>query len=209
MERTERQQLIQQHLAAIEQLEEKEKTFDETMQWPPHGFYWLFHVVVGLVLGIIGASMSLMLNVIGALATGRHPLELIRVYLTFPMGAAALTEADGKVLFFGCLLYLVTGGLYGVLFHLVMRWYLVDVDRRTRFLIASVIGLGLWIVNFYFILSWLQPALLGGNWILTEIPFWVAAVTHLVFAWTMLLVETWGKFEPQDFTRNSSQEGQA
>ncbi|MEX2213501.1 MAG: hypothetical protein WD768_05205 [Phycisphaeraceae bacterium] len=209
MEQSEREQKIQHHLAEIRRLEAAraaQSAREPDAQWPPRGFYWLFHIVVGLVLGIIGAAVSLTVNVIGALAVGRHPLDLVRVYLTFPMGAAALNEERGKVLFFGCLLYLVTGGLYGVLFHLTMRWYTMDMDRRTRFLIASAIGLGLWIVNFYLILSWLQPALLGGSWILTEIPFWVAAVTHLLFAWTMLLVESWGRFEPYRLTSSDTRE---
>lgn len=195
MEQSERQRLIQQHFAQIRDLESDLPAEPES-EWPPRGFYWLFHIVVGMILGLIGAAVSLTVNVVGALATGRHPLDLIRVYLTFPMGARSLTEEDGKVLFFGCLLYLVTGGLYGILFHLVMRWYAGGLDRRSRFILASIIGLGLWIVNFYLIISWLQPALLNGNWILTEIPFWVAAVTHLLFAWTMLLVDSWGQFEP-------------
>ena len=60
-----------------------------------------------------------------------------------------------------------------------------------RFLLATAFGLVLWIVNFYLILSWLQPLLLGGNWIVTMVPFWVAALTHLAFAWTMLVGELW------------------
>ena len=199
MEQSEREKMIQHHLSEIRRLEAAraaERPGEPTHDWPPRGFYWLFHIVVGMVLGMIGAAVSLAANVLGALAVGRHPLDLIRVYLTFPMGEAALVEERGKVLFCGCLLYLVTGGLYGVLFHLVMRWYASDMDRRTRFLIASAVGLGLWIVNFYLVLSWLQPALLGGTWILTEIPFWVAAATHLVFAWSMLLIDSWGRFEP-------------
>jgi len=206
MQQSEREQLIRQHFAEIRQLEQ-ERGEAPVVQWPPPGFYWLFHILVGMILGMIGSAISLTLNVIGAVTVGRHPLDLIRVYLTFPMGEAALTEERGKALFFGCLLYLVTGGLYGILFHLIMRWYAVNLDRRTRFLIASAIGLGLWIINFYLILSWLQPALLGGSWILTEIPFWVAAVTHLVFAWSMLFIESWGQFEAYHSPTTSLQGG--
>lgn len=131
---------------------------------------------------MIGAAASLMVNVLGALLAGRHPLDLIRVYLTFPMGEAALTEERGKVLFVGCVLYLTTGGLFGIVFHLMMRWCFTDAPPRKRFIAATAMGLGLWVVNFYLVLSWLQPVLLGGSWIITEMPFYIAAGTHLVFA---------------------------
>jgi hypothetical protein len=54
----------------------------------------------------------------------------------------------------------------------------------------------IWLVNYYLLLSWIQPLLFGGNWILTQIPPWVAFLTHLVFGWTMALVYPLGKFEP-------------
>ena len=63
---------------------------------------------------------------IGAPIAGKNPLELIRVYLTFPLGESALrlTEqpgghyvlGDGMILAFGCCLYLFTGMLLGVPF---------------------------------------------------------------------------------------------
>jgi hypothetical protein len=46
------------------------------------------------------------------------------------------------------------------------------------------------------VLSWLQPMLLGGNWILRMVPIGVAALTHLCFAWTVVAGEFWGRFEP-------------
>ena len=52
---------------------------------------------------------------------------------------------------------------------------------------ASGLAIAVWLVNFYGILSWLQPLLFGGNWIVERIPWWVAAATHLVFGWTMLV----------------------
>jgi hypothetical protein len=41
------------------------------------------------------------------------------------------------------------------------------------------------VVNFYLLLSWLQPLLFGGRWIAQLIPWWVAMITHLVFGWTV------------------------
>jgi len=191
-----RERLIRDHLDAIRKLQAAPSRADHANQWPPQGYYLLWHVVVGMMLGVVGASASLMANVIGASIFGKHPLQLIRVYLTFPMGAEALTESRGKVLTIGCLLYLVTGALYGVVFHLIMSTLFAADSLARRFVVATIIGLGLWIVNFYGVLSWLQPLLLGGDWIIREVPFWVAALTHLAFAWTMLLISGWGQFVP-------------
>jgi hypothetical protein len=125
-----------------------------------------------------------------------RPLQLIRVYLTFPMGEAALQAEQGMVLFVGCSLYLLTGALYGVAFHLVMSMYFADAAPGRKFLVGTLIGLALWIVNFYLVLSWLQPVLQGDNWIVRMVPWWVGAVTHLAFAWTVMVGEFWGRFEP-------------
>lgn len=164
--------------------------------WPPPGYYTPFHVLMGVLLGLVGAASSLLFNVVGASITGRHPLELIRVYLTFPLGAEALDLESGLAIGIGTCLYLTTGALYGIAFHLVLSRWFADASTGRRFLVATVLGLGLWIFNFYMVLSWLQPALFGGSWIVTLVPFWVAAATHLVFAWTMLLIEQWGQFIP-------------
>jgi len=190
---------LQEHLEAIEQLKREQATEQGAADWPPGGFYLLWHVVIGMMLGGIGALVSLAFNAIGATLVGKPALELIRVYLTFPMGEEAMTlhpgDDHGVVLFIGCCLYLVTGALYGVVFHLVMTWFFVKSSVLVRFIAATAMGIGLWLVNFYGVLSWLQPALQNGSWILDEIPIWVAALTHLAFAWTMLLVSFWGRFE--------------
>jgi hypothetical protein len=164
--------------------------------WPPRGYYLPFHVLVGAMLGFVGASSSLLFNVVGSLAVGQHPLELIRVYLTFPLAEQALKLDSGVALGIGTCLYLVTGSVYGVAFHLVMSRWFPKAPAARRFVVASALGIALWLVNFYGILSWLQPLLFGGNWIVRLVPFWVAALTHLVFAWTMLVAEQWGEFIP-------------
>ena len=118
--------------------------------------------------------------------------------MTFPMGEKALGLDSGTVLFLGCVLYLVTGALYGILIHLILTVFFAEASNGRRFLVATVIGLGLWVVNFYLILSWLQPLLLGGSWIVRLVPPWVGALTHLAFAWTIAAGENlgWGRFEP-------------
>lgn len=197
MDRQTRDRLVQEHLRAIRDLESTAVDGREDRDgWPPGRFYLLWHLVIGMMLGLIGALVSLACNIVGAPLFGEPPLKLIRVYLTFPMGERALDAEQGLVLFVGCLLYLGTGALYGIAFHLLMTLYFADASRLKRFLAGSAMGLGLWIVNFYLILSWLQPVLLGDNWIVRMVPWWVAALTHLSFAWAMLVGELWGRFEP-------------
>ena len=194
MDPTERRLSIEHHRQAIRQLE-AEGSPDAAASWPPSGFYLLWHLIVGMMVGALGALVSLGANALGAHMVDRHPLDLIRVYLTFPMGANALEVEEGALLFVGSVIYLLTGALFGILFHLVMTIYFAGTSAARRFAVATFLGLALWIINFYFILSWLQPILLGGNWIVRLVPMWVGALTHLTFAWTVAACEIWGRFD--------------
>jgi hypothetical protein len=168
-------------------------------QWQATGYYAAYHATAGFVLGGIAAMSSLLVNVVGALVFGKEPLELIRVYLTFPMGAQALdynAVDNGLILAIGCCLYIGTGMVYGILFQLVLTRFTADSSMRVRFLVVSGLAIAVWLVNFYGILSWLQPLLFDGNWIVERIPWWVAAVTHLVFGWTMLIIYPLGRYTP-------------
>ena len=168
--------------------------------WQPRGYYTTYHVLAGMVLGLFAAAASLLFNIVGAAMLGEHPLQLIRVYLTFPMGEKALsldTMQDGFALAAGCCLYLGTGMIGGIPFHLILSKFFGESSGTKRFVVATVLGLGVWLVNFYGVLSWLQPLLIGGNWIVQKIPLYVAVSTHLVFGWTMLLVDQWGRFVPR------------
>lgn len=60
------------------------------VQWQAKGFYTAYYATTGFMLGAVAAMSSLLFNIVGALVFGKHPLELIRVYLTFPMGGQAL-----------------------------------------------------------------------------------------------------------------------
>lgn len=169
---------------------------DADVQWPPRHYYTTYHVLGGCVLGACGAMTSLLFNIIGSSVAGLHPLQLIRVYLTFPLGDAALHADSGLALAIGCCLYLATGSVLGVPFQLVLSRWFVGAPFARRFAVVTGLALLLWLVNFYGILSWLQPLMFSGRWIVDEIPWWVAAATHLVFGWTMLLVEPLGAFIP-------------
>ena len=171
--------------------------------WPPKTFYWWYHITTGHILGSVGAIVSLLFNVVGSVLTGRHPFELIRVFLTFGMGESALKGDSDVMLLIGIILYIFTGALYGVIFEVLMYRYFSKSSRMKRIGVAIAIGLGIWIINFYGIISWLEPLLFGGNWILTTIPFWVAALTHILFALTMVFIGEWGHFEATDYRRQA------
>ncbi len=101
-----------------------------TEQWQERGYYTAYYATTGFFLGGVAAMASLLFNIVGSLLFEKQPLELIRVYLTFPMGAQALdfNEVDnGLILAIGCCLYLGTGMVYGILFQLVLTWFTAQV----------------------------------------------------------------------------------
>jgi hypothetical protein len=182
----------------VQQLEAELSRAPGASQWPPQGYYAVYHVLAGFVLGMFGAATSLVFNVVGSLLVGQDPLWLIRVYLTFPLGATALEPFpnDRLMLAIGCCLYLGTGMVLGMPFNLVLTRWLPNKSFAFQLLVISAMALFLWVFNYYAILAWLQPVLFGGQWIVQLIPWWVGALTHLVFGWTMLLVQPLGRFVP-------------
>jgi hypothetical protein len=199
MNQISKRQELDELRARVERLEGELGGAGEESRWQATGYYTAYHATTGFMLGAVAAMASLLVNIVGALLVGKHPLELIRVYLTFPLGAQALDldAVDGGVtLAIGCCLYLGTGMLYGILFEIVLTRYLNDVSVPARFAAVSALALAVWIVNFYGVLAWLQPLLFGGNWIAEQIPWWVGALTHLVFGWTMLLIYRLGQYTP-------------
>ena len=178
--------------------------------WRATEYYAAYYATAGFLLGSFGAMASLLFNVVGALAVGRNPVELIRVYLTFPLGEKALllTEGskvyavnDGVILAFGCCLYLGTGMLLGIPVYMALARFAADGGLLKRLVVAGAVSLVIWLINFYGILSWLQPLLIGGepgNWITNPqyLPWWVAAATHLVFGWTIAILYPLGVYRP-------------
>ncbi|MFZ4637201.1 MAG: hypothetical protein ACOYMC_07320 [Pirellulales bacterium] len=168
--------------------------------WAKQGYYLTYYATAGSVLGMVAALVSLMFNIIGASVAGKDPLQLIRVYLTFGLGARALDPAfdNGLALAMGCVLYIATGMLLGIVFHVILTRYASTAGLGGRIAWATAIAVAIWLVNFYCLIAWLQPLLFGGTWIIDnqELPWWVALATHLVFGWTMALVYPWGLFHP-------------
>jgi hypothetical protein len=191
-----KQRELDQLQARVKQLEIELAHEEGAGQWPPKGYYTAYHVLAGFVLGMFGAATSLLFNVVGSFFVGQHPLHLIQVYLTFPLGAEGLNVESGLTLAIGCCLYLATGMLLGIPFQIMLTRWLPRASFVTRLGAVTALALAVWVVNFYVLLSWLQPLLFGGNWIVQEVPWWVAALTHLVFGWTMLLVQPLGTFVP-------------
>ena len=193
-----------QKLAELERLRSRVAELErEVSLAPPHweatGFYTAYYATAGFMLGMFGAATSLLFNVVGSVLTGQHPLKLIQVYLTFPLGEKALAldlQHQGLTLTVGCCLYLATGMLLGVPFHVLLAWFTERKSMGYRFGVASALAIGMWIGHFYLVLAWLQPLLFGGNWIVEQIPWWVGALTHLVYGWTMVLVFPLGIYVP-------------
>ena len=169
----------------------------------PTGYYTAYYATTGFMLGIFGAMASLLFNVVGSVLTGRHPLELIRSYLTFPLGDQAFElppEQNGLMLAIGCCLYLGTGMLLGIPVYLALTRWGAGKSLFTKLVIATIVSLAIWVINFYCILSWLQPTVVDMSpekLIVNYVPPWVAAASHLVFGWTMALVYPLGEFVPQ------------
>ena len=98
------------------------------------------------------------------------------------------------------MLYIATGMLLGIIFHVILTRFASRAGLLGRLAWASGIAIAVWLVNFYCLLSWVQPLLFGGNWITSTdpvyLPWWVALATHLVFGWTMALIYPWGLYHP-------------
>lgn len=217
MEAETKQQELERLRARITELEAEIARDEQQAGWRPSGFYTAYYATAGFMLGSFGAIVSLLCNVIFAPIAGKTPLELIRVYLTFPLGEKALqltssgetghAVGDGVILAIGCCLYLGTGMLLGIPVYLVLSRFAAKGGLVVRLAVASVVSLAIWGFNFYAVLSWLQPLLIGGdpgNWITNPsyLPWWVAAATHLVFGWTIALLYPLGEFTPYTRARD-------
>lgn len=164
----------------------------------PHGYYTAYFATTGFMLGIFGAMSSLLLNIVGSSLVDKNPLQLIQVYLTFPLGDKALELSSGLALAVGCCLYLGTGMLLGIPVYLALTRWTAGASLAKRLIVASVVSLVIWVIMYYGILSWLQPAVVKNmspeNYIVNRVPWYVAAATHLVFGWTLAIVYPLGDF---------------
>lgn len=190
----------------VAQLEAEIQAESKQDQWATDKFYGTYYGTVGFVYGGIAAMVSLLFNVICAPIAGKDSLEIIRVYLTFPLGERALplgsaaggqmAISDGMILALGCCLYIGTGMVLGIAFHWIICRFALNSGLVRRLIIGSVLAVVVWVINFYGILSWLQPYLFDGNWITSGeyLPWWVALATHICFGCTMAIMAPFGEF---------------
>jgi hypothetical protein len=141
---------------------------------------------VGSVAGFLGAITCLICNIAGALVLGVEPLRLLRIYATILEGRRALDISHADFFIAAFTLHIVTGILFGTIFALGARKFCAGLQRYI--LTGAAYGIAIWLVNFYGILSWLQPLLHGSAFILTEIPIAVAVLTHVSYGLTVALV---------------------
>lgn len=180
----------------VAELEAELEPSESREPWQAKGYYGTYYATTGFILGMFAALASLALNVVGSLIFEIDPLRIIQVYLTFPLGARALDLDGGIALAVGCCLYIATGMLLGVPFHMLLVSYTKKSSFGQRLGCAAAMGVALWIINYYLVLSWLQPLLFGGNWIVAEVPWFVGLLTHLVYGCTMALVYPLGLYTP-------------
>ena len=203
--------------AKLEHLENEIAAAQLGPGWRATSYYGAYYATAGSVLGTLGALASLAVNLIGAPLAGKRSLDLMRIYLTFPLGGKALelttrTEPgqlplphyainDRVIMALGFSLYVATGMILGIPVYIALTKLAAKGGLGKRLIMASVVSLLIWLVLFYGILSWLQPLLVEetpGNWITNNsyLPWWVAAGTHLVFGWTIALLYPLGEYHP-------------
>jgi hypothetical protein len=197
-----RLEALQAEHARLEAEIDAEASAETVGDWARQGYYLTYYATAGFFLGMVAALVSLVFNIVGASIAGENPLQLIKVYLTFGLGGKALDPGldSGIALAMGCVLYIATGMLLGIIFHVILTRFAPQAGLAGRLVWATAIAVAVWLVNFYLLLSWIQPLLFGGNWITSTnpvyLPWWVALATLLVFGWTMAVVYPWGLFQP-------------
>lgn len=187
---------IEQHRAALAALEQRLKgTEPAAAPWPPPGFYVTFYVVSGLLLGVLGSLASFLFNVLGSLVVNQDPLRILRVYGTVFLGARALTTDDLNFFMLVAVVHFSLGALAGAVFHVLVNRFVPD-RPLLQIVLGGLYGLLIWVVNFYCILIWLQPRLVGESYVLELMPAWIAALTHLVYGLTLGVLQPLGRFVP-------------
>jgi hypothetical protein len=185
---------LEQHRAAVVQLEAELGSDAPAASWPPAGFYLTYYVVAGATIGILASLTSFACHVIGSLATHQDPLLFLRVYGTVFLGPAALTTDDLNFFMLVAVVHFSVGATAGAVFLILVNRYIPE-RTALQIVFGALYGLLMWVVNFYLI-SRLQPLLWGQSYVLELMPAWVAAGTHLVYGLTLGLLQPLGRFVP-------------
>ncbi len=170
--------------------------------WQPTGFYTAYYLLAGGLLGFVAAWAALACNVVGAAFVGLDdPLRLLRVYSTIIGGERTVESTEAVVLVFAIGLHTATGMVCGAPIHVVLSRFFPPLGPVVRIGIGVALGLAMWIINYYGILSWLQPLIDGSDesYIVKTIPAGVAASTHVVFAVIVTLLQPLARFDPKTY----------
>jgi mono/diheme cytochrome c family protein len=183
---------IEQHRAAIARLEEQLGE-PPIASWPPAGFYLTYYVVSGTIIGILGSLASFLFNVVGSLLINQDPLRFLRVYGTVFLGARALTTDDLSFFMLVAVVHFSVGAVGGAVFHVMVNRF-VPARAGLQIALGAVYGLLIWVVNFYVVIAWLEPRLVGEAYVLALMPAWVAVLTHVVYGLTLGVLQPLGRF---------------
>jgi hypothetical protein len=185
---------IERHRAAIVELEgQLGEVATET--WPPVGFYLTFYIVAGTTIGILGSLASFAFHVVGSLLVSQDPLRFLRVYGTVFLGAKALTTEDLNFFMLVAIVHFSVGAIAGAVYHVFVNRFVPE-QPLLQIVLGALYGLAMWVVNFYLVLSWLQPMLVGQAFVLELMPAWVAALTHVIYGLTLGILQPLGRFVP-------------
>jgi hypothetical protein len=94
------------------------------------------------------------------------------------------------------LTHVIVGAVGGAVFHVIINRMFADRSSGHKVLCGALFGCAIWLINFYGIIWWLQPFLVGQAYILRLMPFWVAALTHIIYGLTLGLLQPLGRFIP-------------
>jgi hypothetical protein len=183
---------IEHHRSAIAALE-AQLGGPGARSWPPAGFYLTFYIVAGTTIGILGSAVSFLFHIIGSLLVNQDPLLFLRVYGTVFLGQAALTTDDLSFFMLVAIVHFSVGASAGAVFHVLINRFIPE-RSGLQVVLGGLYGLLMWVVNFYFVISWLQPRLVGQAFVLQLMPAWVAALTHLIYGLTIGLLAPLGRF---------------
>jgi cytochrome c oxidase cbb3-type subunit 2 len=161
--------------------------------WPPAGFYFTFYVVAGMIIGILGSLASFAFNVVGSLLVNQDPLRFLRVYGTVFLGERALTTDDLNFFMLVAVVHFSVGAAAGAVFHVLVNRF-VPTRSGLQLGLGAAYGLLMWVVNFYVVIAWLQPRLVGQAYVLALMPAWVAVLTHVVYGLTLGALQPLGRF---------------
>jgi hypothetical protein len=163
--------------------------------WPPVGFYLTFYIVAGTTIGILGSLTSFLFHVVGSLVVHQDPLLFLRVYGTVFLGERALTTSDLDFFMLVAIVHFSVGAIAGMVFHVAVN-RVVPNRSGLHLALGVAYGLLMWLVNFYVVLVWLQPLLVGRAYVLELMPSWVAALTHAIYGLTLGILQPLGRFVP-------------